>query len=482
LDRVGNSNWAGRLLLACVVSLASAVGLSLMSGCETEQDSAWNRTLDQVGEVNSFLNPSEPTLRPKRSAPLIRPILSRLDPSVDEPNDLFPTATDIEPDDMKVEEGDYKIGVNDLINIEIYDLLGEGTGATAKSVRVSESGYINLDFIKPVYSVGLTEQQLQDTIKQAYSDANVIRNARVTVTVAEQRARTFAAAGNVGEEGNQYAILQNDFRMLDALIMCKGPAEQEGVDYVYVIRKPPAVPPPPPPTTAPSTEPSPMDTTPAVPVPPTTELLEPPHSEANPDNSPASVRLLSTSGEGGDSTTPSDQSADSGGLSGFKFNAPNPVEARIIRVPLRELLNGQLQYNIVIRPGDTIYIPQPPTGEYYMGGHVARPGPYSLTARNITLKEAVISAGGFDQVAIPGRCEVIRRIGQDREVVVRLDLDAVMSMTQPDLYLKPYDEVMVGTNVWAPFLADFRNAFSITYGLGFTYDRNYSPQNNGTAF
>jgi polysaccharide biosynthesis/export protein len=461
----------------------------MLAGC--------GQALDAVGEINSFLNPSEVTLRAKHSQPLALPILDTLDPSVEEPNDQFPTAVDIQPEDLKSEEGDYRIGVNDLVNIEIYDLLGEGTGPTVKSVRVSETGYVSLDFIKPVYAVGMTEEQLEDAVRQAYADAGQIRNARVTVTVAEERARTFSADGNVGGVG-QYQILQNDFRLLDALIMCRGPASSEGVEYCYVIRKPPETPPPPPPSTQPSTPgaapteepgaipPPPSDNSSPIPAPPTTELLEPPHSQANPAQSPVNPRYLAADdSSGGAAATPpgsSDNSTTPSGLSGFKFNAPNPIEERIIRVPIRQLLAGQLQYNMVIRPGDIIFVPDPVTGEFYMGGHVARPGPYSLTARNITLMEAVISAGMLDPVAIPGRCEIVRRIGQNKEVVVRVDLDAVLSMQQPDIFLKPYDDVLVGTNVWAPFLADFRNAFTISYGLGFTYDRNYSPQNNGVAF
>jgi polysaccharide biosynthesis/export protein len=132
----------------------------------------------------------------------------------------------------------------------------------------------------------------------------------------------------------------------------------------------------------------------------------------------------------------------------------------------------------VIHPGDLIFVPDAVTGEFYMGGHVARAGPYSLTARKISLKQALISAGGFDQVAIPGRAEIIRRIGQNKEVYVRVDLDKIFAGEQPDLYLKPNDIVYVGTNVIAPFLSAFRNAYRISYGFGFSYDQNFAPQNN----
>ena len=161
----------------------------------------------------------------------------------------------------------------------------------------------------------------------------------------------------------------------------------------------------------------------------------------------------------------------------FAFNGPNSgTNARIIRVPVTQLKNGDLRYNIVIRPQDMIIAPLPTTGEYYIDGHVNRTGVYSLTARNITLKQAIAAAGGFDQLAIPTRTEIIRRIGQDKEVFARVDLDKVFSGEQPDIYLKPNDIVRVGTNALAPFIASFRNAFRVTYGFGFLYDRNYAPQ------
>jgi hypothetical protein len=56
---------------------------------------------------------------------------------------------------------------------------------------------------------------------------------------------------------------------------------------------------------------------------------------------------------------------------------------------------------------------------------------------------------------------------------VRVDLERIHAGLEPDIYLKPNDLVRVGTNAGAPFLAAVRNAFRITYGFGFLYDRNY---------
>jgi hypothetical protein len=46
------------------------------------------------------------------------------------------------------------------------------------------------------------------------------------------------------------------------------------------------------------------------------------------------------------------------------------------------------------------------------------------------------------------------------------------------VFLKPDDQVLVGTNAIAPYLAAFRNAFRITYGAGFIYDRNFAYDRN----
>jgi polysaccharide export outer membrane protein len=159
----------------------------------------------------------------------------------------------------------------------------------------------------------------------------------------------------------------------------------------------------------------------------------------------------------------------------FEFNTPAGVgEYRQIRVPLAELRNGSLKYNIVIQPGDMIVIPGPQTGEYYVGGHVNRPGVYVMTGRKITLKQAIVSAGMFDQVAVPERTEIIRRLPGNKEVYARVNLDRVFSGEDPEIYLKPNDVLNVGTSIWAPFVAAVRNAFRFTYGFGFIYDKNFN--------
>jgi len=126
-----------------------------------------------------------------------------------------------------------------------------------------------------------------------------------------------------------------------------------------------------------------------------------------------------------------------------------------------------------VRPGDSIRLASGEVGEYYIMGQVTRPGAYSVTGRQITLKQAVASAGNIAPLGWPDRCTVYRRYG-DREEMKQVNLDAIFAGKQADLFLRKDDLIVVGTHPVAPFLAVIRNAFRMTYGFGFVYDRNFA--------
>lgn len=169
------------------------------------------------------------------------------------------------------------------------------------------------------------------------------------------------------------------------------------------------------------------------------------------------------------------------GAKPFEFGTTTQEDSptRVIRVPYDALRRGEFQYNIVIRPYDSIVVPQPLTGEYYMGGHVGQPGVYSLTGRRINLMQAVVSAHMLDGVAVPERAYVVRRVHRgmtDQSLFVKVDLSQIFAGKQADVYLKPNDVVLVGTSVFMPFISAVRSSFRFTYGFGFLYDQNFGPQ------
>jgi len=153
---------------------------------------------------------------------------------------------------------------------------------------------------------------------------------------------------------------------------------------------------------------------------------------------------------------------------------PEGAGTRLIRIPAAKLLAGDHRYNIIIKPGDSIFVPVDIIGEFCIMGNVNRTGYIPLTGRPMTLKQAIAAAGGLGPLAWPKRCEVIRRIGRKKEEIVMVDLDKIASGEQPDFFIKPHDLINVGTHATARWRAILRNAFRATYGFGFVYDRNFA--------
>ncbi len=184
----------------------------------------------------SFLDPTE--MFPNVSSSLQKPILtslSALDPSIDDPEDRFYGAQEIDTKlDNLVLSRDYKIGKGDIISVSISNLVEQNL-ETVRQNTVSESGNINLPLIgSPVKAEGLTEAELQHAVSDAYRNANILSNAQVSVQVLEARARSFNILGAVNTP-SQYIILKSDFRVLDALVLAHDTLPS--VDELYVIRQ-----------------------------------------------------------------------------------------------------------------------------------------------------------------------------------------------------------------------------------------------------
>lgn len=168
----------------------------------------------------------------------------------------------------------------------------------------------------------------------------------------------------------------------------------------------------------------------------------------------------------GDSAASIDASKDKDPRSLFK--------ARIIEVDYDRLVRGDPSQNVVVRPGDDIYLTFPPIGVVYIDGKIQRPGVFQLpNYGRLTLSRLVAAAGGLTEIAIPERVDLVRRLPGGREAAIRVNLAAIRNMAEPDIILKKDDHVIIGTNFWATPLAVFRNGLRITYGFGFLLDRNF---------
>ena len=201
------------------VTGAATVGLlALALGCNGDHD------------PKGFFDPTATGRWQSHS--LVVPILDKLDIGVEQPQDEFGQASEATPADLVPSDKDYRIAPNDMLNITVSDLLGPGV-ETPRQERVTESGNITLPSVGEIPASGKTESELEQSIIQAYRDAKLIENAQVSVQVIESRGKIFTIYGAIPHPG-QYPILNNNFRVLDALVIA-GDAPL-GSDMLYVIR------------------------------------------------------------------------------------------------------------------------------------------------------------------------------------------------------------------------------------------------------
>jgi len=91
--------------------------------------------------------------------------------------------------------------------------------------------------------------------------------------------------------------------------------------------------------------------------------------------------------------------------------------AEVIAVDLRAIQTGELEKNVTLLPGDTVFVPAAP--RVFVSGRVPEPGAYPF-AQGTTVRQAIGLAGGSARSA--SRVRVLREVeGRAREVAVGLD-------------------------------------------------------------
>jgi len=424
-------------------------------------------------EAHTFLDPSKP-IRTQRT-PVVLPILHKLD-VIDEPSTEPEGLSEVMPADLKPDVREYTMGVGDLVTITIFELIIENV-ESVQTRRVNELGVVRLPEVGSVKVSGLTPSQLEQRVADILKRKGKLKSPTVSVIVQESRQNTFSVIGapDFGSTAlGTYVIRGPNFRLLDAMALARGvPAT---IKTLYVIRPISLEP-----TAAADTKE--RDDEPA---PDPLDLIDRAIDPTDPEDD---------AGEGG-GETPTDVAAavEPGegqwvhdGTRWLRKNAAPTtkdsegpqVAQRVIRVPYDQLLDGEMKFNLVIRPGDIIRVPPPVIGNVYIGGEISRPGTYQLPGdRDLTLKQLVYAAGNLSALAIPERVDLTRRIGPDREATVRVNLRAIFEGRQPDFFLKPNDTIHIGTNFWATPLAVIRNGVRATYGFGFVYDQNFADDDD----
>ncbi len=94
---------------------------------------------------------------------------------------------------------------------------------------------------------------------------------------------------------------------------------------------------------------------------------------------------------------------------------PNQVDPNdVIKVPLRDVLEGEKTHNIEVLNGDTVFIPK--IKVFYVTGEAKRPGQYTYL-KGMTVLNAVSTAGGFTEKAAKRKLKVVREKGGKKEEI-----------------------------------------------------------------
>lgn len=478
-----------------VVSLLGVLMAAVLPGCH------WD----------SFMDPS--VLGRWEETPAVVPILEYLAP-IETDGGALVEYTEVSVEDLQVQTESYTISPGDQIQMQVWDVVIQGMSEIYERV-VDQNGYVEVPQLGRVFVSGLTEEETSELLKRRFGQ--FIADPLISVVVVGRRAQSYHLQGAIGGPG-RYQIPSADFRLLEALI-AGGGVDRNIINYVFVIRQVPLsddVSPTRPespshmgddPTRVPLTEPGEslidiIDSLTGDEDPPSPGVLrggvglamsqpgdarEPMVDLIEEDTAPAapSVAPRGAQAVGGGRWMflngewvrghPREVTPRTRGRRPTADQQDTPlVTQRVIRVPVKPLVAGDARYNIVIRPGDIVSVPQPELGNIYLGGQLARPGVYQLPAAGrLTLTRAITAAGGLGAIAIPERVDLTRMVGPDRQATIMLDLRAIAEGTQPDVFLKPDDHINVGTNFWALPLAIVRNGFRASYGFGFLLDRNF---------
>jgi protein involved in polysaccharide export with SLBB domain/capsular polysaccharide biosynthesis protein len=107
---------------------------------------------------------------------------------------------------------------------------------------------------------------------------------------------------------------------------------------------------------------------------------------------------------------------------------------------------GDLSQNILIEPGDYLYLPSGTVNEVYLLGAVRSPGPLGLTSEN-SLIGVITVRGGLLPEAYKQRVLVVRGSLEKPETFV-INVAAILSGQEKDFQLKPKDIIYVARKPW----------------------------------
>jgi polysaccharide export outer membrane protein len=123
--------------------------------------------------------------------------------------------------------GDYRIGVEDVLQISVWD-----NKDLDRQVFVRPDGKISLPLLGEVQAGGLTVAQLTAALSEAYS--RTIKGAQVSIDVQQINSRAIFFVGGVGKAGPLQ--LKQDLTLFQAIALAGGVEKGADLEKAFVLR------------------------------------------------------------------------------------------------------------------------------------------------------------------------------------------------------------------------------------------------------
>ena len=297
---------------------------------------------------------------------------------------------DSNPSAPAVSVGEYRIGPEDVLNINIFE-----AQELNREVRVSAGGDISLPLLGSARAAGLTPRELEFVLQELLH-RTYMKDPHVSVFVREMQSHPVSVMGAVRRPG--VFQIRGSKTLLEVLSLAEGLADDAG-ETAIILRG-----------AALSTEPE-----------------------------PATDRSAATDQPSSGAQNTVAAKAVAWGLNGNRSTSENAVQ-----VNLKDLLESDdSRSNPLVHPGDIVKVTR--AGVVYVIGEVRRPGGFALKSNEkISVLQALALSEGLTRTAAKAEARIIRtdqQSGERKETPI--DLGKILAGKAPDLVLDPKDIIFV---------------------------------------
>jgi len=297
---------------------------------------------------------------------------------------------DSNPSAPAVSAGEYRIGPEDVLNINIFE-----AQELNREVRVSAGGDISLPLLGSVRAAGLTPRELEFVL-QGLLHRTYMKDPHVSVFVHEMQSHPVSVMGAVRRPG--VFQIRGSKTLLEVLSLAEGLADDAG-ETVIILRG--------------------------------AALTAEPH-------------LATDYPAGSDHPSSSAQNAAEGTAVSSALNSNRFASEDAVQVNLKDLLESADSHgNPLVHPGDIVKVTR--AGVVYVIGEVRKPGGFALKSNEkISVLQALALSEGLTRTAAKSGARIIRtdqQSGERKETPI--DLGKILAGKAPDPVLEPKDIIFV---------------------------------------